>query len=100
VKNGISEGKRPDLTGGGLLGSNGGWTGLKDYRKAGIRVKGDERILGDSDFVGTVLASAREALEEKYLLKAQGVDFEQVVQRAAQDQPNGGKPLVKTRGTD
>jgi REP element-mobilizing transposase RayT len=83
VNNGICEGKRPDLTGGGLLRSIGGWTGLKNFRKAGIRVKGDERILGDSDFVETVLASAKEALEEKYLLKARGIDFDQVVVRVA-----------------
>lgn len=47
----------PDLTGGGLLRSIGGWTVLKGLRKAGIRVKGDERILGDSDFVKNVLES-------------------------------------------
>ncbi|XPS88920.1 transposase, IS200-like [Desulfosarcina variabilis str. Montpellier] len=84
VVNGISEGKRPDLTGGGLLRSIGGWTGLKNLRKAGIRVKGDERILGDSDFVETVLASAQEALEEKYLLKSRGIDFDQVIRRVAE----------------
>jgi hypothetical protein len=84
VENGLFEGKRPDLTGGGLLRSMGGWTGLKDFRKAGIRVKGDERILGDSDFVETVLASAREALEERYFLKARGIDFDQVVLKVAQ----------------
>lgn len=83
VNKGVSEGKRPELTGGGLLRSIGGWTGLKDFRKAGIRVKGDERILGDSDFVETVLASTREALEEKYLLKTRGIDFDQVVLRVA-----------------
>jgi hypothetical protein len=81
---GISKGKRPDLTGGGLLRSIGGWTGLKDFRKAGIRVKGDERILGDSDFVETVLASANEALEERYFLKARGIDFDRVVSRVAE----------------
>jgi putative transposase len=84
VENGISKGKRPDLTGGGLLRSIGGWTGLKDFRKAGIRVKGDERILGDSDFVETVLASANEALEERYFLKARGIDFDRVVSRVAE----------------
>jgi REP element-mobilizing transposase RayT len=84
VENGIAAGKRPELTGGGLLRSIGGWTGLKDFRKAGIRVKGDERILGDSAFVETVLASAQEALEEKYLLKARGIDFDQVVLRVAE----------------
>jgi putative transposase len=84
VENGIAEGKRPDLTGGGLLRSIGGWAGLKDIRKSGIRVKGDERILGDGDFVETVLASAKEVLEEKYALKARGIDFEQVVLRVAE----------------
>ena len=63
VNSGISKGKRPDLTGGGLLRSIGGWTGLKDFRKAGIRVKGDEHILGDSDFVKTVLVLVKETLE-------------------------------------
>jgi len=84
VANGISEGKRPDLTGGGLLRSLGGWKGLEELRKAGMRVKGDERILGDSDFVETVLASAREAFEEKYLLQARGIGFDQVVTRVAE----------------
>jgi hypothetical protein len=50
VVKGITEGRRPDLTGGGLLRSIGGWTALKGVHNAGIRVKGDERILGDSDF--------------------------------------------------
>ncbi|HJX32122.1 MAG TPA: transposase [Thermodesulfobacteriota bacterium] len=84
VEKGISEGKRPDLTGGGLLRSFGGWTGLKGFRKAGIRVKGDERILGDSDFVKNALKLAEEALEEKYDLKARGYDFDRVVERVAE----------------
>jgi len=84
VEKGISEGRRPDLTGGGLLRSFGGWTGLTDFRKAGIRVKGDERILGDSDFVETVLRSAKEAFEEKYDLKARGYDFDQAVLSVAE----------------
>ena len=70
---GISEGKRSDLTGGGLLRSFGGWRGLKELRKAGLRVKGDERILGDSDFVERVLASAQETLEEKYVTEGSGI---------------------------
>ncbi len=81
---GIAEGRRPDLTGGGLLRSFGGWTALKGFHKAGIRVKGDERILGDSDFVENVLKSAEEALEEKYELKARGYDFDWVVNRVSE----------------
>ena len=84
VEKGIPEGRRPELVGGGLLRSSGGWMGLREFRKAGIRVKGDERILGDSDFVENVLKTAKEALEEKYELKAHGYDFNWVVSRVAE----------------
>ena len=83
VEKGVSDGKRPDLTGGGLLRSAGGWAALKGIRKAGIRIKGDERILGDSDFVIHVLKAADEQLEQKYALKAKGYDFDCTVQRVA-----------------
>lgn len=84
VEKGISDGKRPDLTGGGLLRSAGGWSVLKSIRKDGIRVKGDERILGDSDFVIQVLNAANETLEEKYELESMGYDFNRTVQRVGQ----------------
>jgi REP element-mobilizing transposase RayT len=84
VEKGIPEGRRPELVGGGLLRSSGGWKGLREFRNLGIRVKGDERILGDSDFVETVLKTAKEALEEKYELKADGYDFNWVVSRVAE----------------
>lgn len=84
VLSGVSQGKRPDLTGGGLLRSSGGWSGLKGFRRAGIRVKGDERILGDGDFVEGVLKSAEEAFEERYDLKASGIDFDRLVLRVAE----------------
>ena len=84
VEKGIVDGKRSDLTGGGLLRSTGGWAVLKGLRKVGIRVKGDERILGDSDFVENVLKSAEEELEQKYDLKARGYDFDRVAQRVAE----------------
>jgi putative transposase len=84
VGKGISVGKRPDLVGGGLLRSSGGWRGLRGFRGAGVRVKGDERILGDKDFVESVLKSAGEALDEKYELKALGYDFNRVISRVAE----------------
>ncbi len=84
VEKGIAEGEHPALTGGGLLRSIGGWTALKELRKAGIRVKGDERILGDSDFVKNVLKSAEEEFEEKYELKAKGYDFDRTARRVAE----------------
>ena len=44
VQEGVSQGKRSDITGGGLIRSLGGWQQAKAMRRAGIRYKGDERI--------------------------------------------------------
>ena len=59
-------GRRPDLVGGGLLRSSGGWGVLKAMSKARIHLKGDERILGDSEFVNTVLSGQQERFERRY----------------------------------
>ncbi len=83
MKEGIEQGRRPELTGGGLIRSLGGWSKVKDLRKAALRLKGDERILGDSDFVLDVLEFCEEHLEERYKLLAEGFNLEQVAQRAA-----------------
>jgi REP element-mobilizing transposase RayT len=84
VSKGIAEGKRSDLTGGGLIRSLGGWQQVKALRRIGIRFKCDERILGDSEFVEQVLKEAEDRLERRYALEAKGYDFDQVIERVAQ----------------
>ena len=83
VKKGIAEGRRPDLMGGGLIRSAGGWSAVKALRKSTARTKGDERILGDGNFVERVLNEAREGLGRKYKLEAQGYDFDWLVKHVA-----------------
>ena len=83
VKKGVSHGRRPELVGGGLIRSLGGWSAVKALRKAGAYMKGDERILGGGDFVESMLAQAEEDLERKYRLEAEGYDFNMVVERVA-----------------
>jgi REP element-mobilizing transposase RayT len=84
VSKGIAEGRRADLTGGGLIRSLGGWQQVKALRRIGIRFKCDERILGDSKFVKQVLKEAEDRLERRYALEAKGYDFDQVIERVAQ----------------
>jgi hypothetical protein len=84
VEKGISLGRRPELVGGGLVRSLGGWEALKAVRKGADKIKGDERILGDNNFVKKALKEAEERLERRYRLKAEGFDFDQVVKRVAQ----------------
>jgi len=83
LEEGVTQGKRPELTGGGLFRSAGGWTALKSLRRGRPHVKGDERILGDSDFVEHVLETANEDMERRYVLQSQGFNFDKLVQRVA-----------------
>jgi putative transposase len=83
VEQGVKQGRRPELIGGGLIRSVGGWAVLSALRGEAVRVKGDERILGDSDFVEAVLKEADEQLERRYQLKTRGFDLDQVAERVA-----------------
>jgi len=84
VEQGIALGKRPELTGGGLIRSLGGWGAVKAMRRGREHVKSDERILGDSDFVRSVLSAQEERLEARYRLHSQGYDFGYALRRVAQ----------------
>ena len=83
IVNGIAQGKRPDLVGGGLVRSVGGWSALISKRQAKNYQKGDERILGDGDFVEQTLKAANEAMERKSALRAQGIDIDEIANRVA-----------------
>jgi hypothetical protein len=84
VEKGIGRGRNPELTGGGLLRSIGGWGVLKSMRRMKIHIKGDERILGDSDFVEDVLSRASEQMERRYRLKAEGWTLTRITERVAE----------------
>jgi len=83
VSKGVKQGRRPDLVGGGLLRSVGGWAKLRGFSDIGVRIKGDERILGSSDFVERVLKQADEQLEEKYRLQVKGISLAALVDKVA-----------------
>jgi putative transposase len=82
VESGIGQGRRKELSGGGLIRSLGGWEEVKRIRGGGSsRVKGDERILGDTEFVLSILAESEERLERRYELKRKGYDIKRVEKR-------------------
>ncbi|MFH1984600.1 MAG: transposase [Pseudomonadota bacterium] len=55
VISGVDQGRRPELVGGGLIRSLGGWSAVKAMRKAGGDELFDARILGDGDFVAQLM---------------------------------------------
>jgi REP element-mobilizing transposase RayT len=51
VADGVNQGRRPELQGGGLIRSLGGWAAVAALRRGREHYLGDERVLGSSDFV-------------------------------------------------
>ena len=73
------QGKRSELTGGGLVRSAGGWRAVRAAYQEGIRLTSDERILGSSAFVEHALSKAGENYERLTKLKTAGIDLESVM---------------------
>ncbi|GFO58175.1 hypothetical protein GMST_05000 [Geomonas silvestris] len=84
VADGLMLGNRPDLIGGGLLRSAGGWEQVRLASKYGEHLKSDERILGDSDFVEQVLGLASEQLEKTERLRSKGMNIDTLAQKVAE----------------
>jgi putative transposase len=81
IANGAAQGQRPELIGGGLVRSLGGWSQVSSQRKKISDRYFDDRILGSSAFVGKIIGEVdekrrrsfrRENLKgaEKYLRQA------------------------------
>ncbi|MDF1592464.1 MAG: transposase [Desulfobacterales bacterium] len=83
VAKGLAAGRRTDLIGGGLIRSAGGWAAVKSMRRGSLHVKGDERILGEGDFVEKALEAAQEKIVSSPALKAQDYGFEWLLQRVS-----------------
>jgi hypothetical protein len=85
MESGLGQGRRRELTGGGLIRSLGGWSEVKkgSLKERG-HIKSDERILGDSEFVEGVLSQAEEKFSRKYELKRLGFDLNRIVKRVAE----------------
>ncbi len=105
VAEGVDQGRRPELVGGGLIRSAGGWSGIKALRSENMRVMGNERILGGGDFVQSVLELAQEQYEKKNLARSKGFGLETLIERvaeklglAATDLQSAGKQRMSVRG--
>ena len=61
VADGISQGPRPELQGGGLVRRAGGWRAVRALRRGRERWTADERILGGSPFVDRLLREVERA---------------------------------------
>jgi len=85
IERGENQGRRPELVGGGLIRSLGGWREAKSQRlEKEKHLKGDQRILGESGFVEEILAEAEEKYERSYELKSKGYDLKHIEERVCE----------------
>jgi REP element-mobilizing transposase RayT len=84
MESGINQGRRPELVGGGLVRSLGGWSEFKKSRGRIEGLKGDQRILGQNEFVTGILAQAKEKFERSYELKRKGYDLKAIADRVCE----------------
>jgi hypothetical protein len=78
---GLPAGRRPELVGGGLIRSLGGWAQVLSLRRKGSRVAADARILGSGAFVDRLLADAATREKETLRLARKVVDLPIVARR-------------------
>jgi len=67
VEEGVGQGRRPELVGGGLIRSMGGWSQVLSMRRHNERVLTDERILGSGDFVDRIIREADQRAEYQFV---------------------------------
>ena len=91
-----AKGRCPELTGGGLIRSAGGWNAIKEAARDGIRISSDERILGSSDFVETTLKHSGEVYGRRLRMKTAGIDLTAVVGAVCRYLQVGEKELEST----
>lgn len=65
MEEGKEQGWRPELVGGGLIRSMGGWSQVLSLRGRGEKVEHDARVLGEGDFVAGILKEADRGLRRQ-----------------------------------
>ena len=85
MEEGKGLGRRPELVGGGLVRSVGGWSKVLSLRGQGEEVEHDSRILGSGDFVQVVIRDAQEGIARQ--MRSRGrKSVEEIVGRMCREQ--------------
>ncbi|MBW1970964.1 MAG: transposase [Deltaproteobacteria bacterium] len=84
VGNGIDQGSRPELVGGGLIRSMGGWSAVLASRRRGEREVADQRILGDGDFVKQVISGLDDLVKKNLRLSGQRIDLKVLAKKVSE----------------
>ena len=81
VKEGIAAGRRPELVGGGLVRSMGGWSEVLAMRSRKEKHAFDSRVLGDSDFVQEIKSNLDDLIKKNLRISGQNMDLQELCNR-------------------
>ncbi|MEA2086057.1 MAG: hypothetical protein U9O84_03345 [Chloroflexota bacterium] len=84
VKKGIDQGHRPELVGGGLIRSMGGWSEGLASRRRGEREAADQRILGGGDFVNQIITGLDDLVKKNLRLSGQRIDIKKLAKKVCE----------------
>jgi len=84
VKEGIDQGRRTELVGGGLIRSMGGWSAVLAGRRRGEKQVADQRILGDGDFVRAVISGLDDFVKRNLRLSGQRIDIHALAEKVSE----------------
>lgn len=85
VMEGIPMGRRPELVGGGLIRSQGGWSQVVSMRKRGRRELSDERILGSGDFVERMIREAEKSFRSPFRTAFNSKTWDQWIRKKCEE---------------
>jgi hypothetical protein len=80
IEEGFGQGHLSELTGGGLIRSQGGWSQVLGMQGKGRKEEYDQRILGSGDFVHEILKEAEEKQIRQLTLKRKGRTISHIIQ--------------------
>jgi putative transposase len=86
VAEGVDQGRRPELVGGGLIRSLGSWSQVLSLRRNGLQMAADDRVLDDGAIVEQIWSESAEREKETLRRKGPAVDLETLAQEIAADQ--------------
>jgi putative transposase len=83
VAGGVGMGRRPELMGGGLLRSAGGWAAVRELRRGREGYAADERILGGTEFVEALLREKEQEESRRARAQWQKLGLARLVEKVA-----------------
>jgi len=98
---GFSMGHKPELTGGGLVRSLGGWSQVQSAQRKGQKAEYDERILESGDFVTVIFKETEEKQIRQFKIKRTGLTITGIIEKecktakiSEKELTNGSKRMI------